>query len=109
MTSSSNWYTYIVQCADQSLYAGISTDLLRRIDEHNSSPNGAKYTKARRPVRLVYFEQSESRSAASKREYALKCLSPTNKRKLIASSHSDCQELLKVLYPDSSPLCILDD
>lgn len=109
MTSSSRWYTYIVQCADQSLYTGISTDLLRRIEEHNSSPNGAKYTKARRPVKLVYFEQSESRSAASKREHALKQLSPFNKRKLIANSHSDCQDLLKGLYPGSSPLCTLDD
>ena len=55
MTYSSSWYTYIVQCADLSLYTGITTDLLRRIEEHNSSPNGARYTRARRPVQLVYF------------------------------------------------------
>ena len=109
MTSSSNWYTYIVQCADQSLYTGISTDLPRRIKEHNSSPNGAKYTKARRPVRLVYFEQSESRSEACKREHALKCLSPTDKRQLVTDASQNCQHLLKGIYPDSAPLCTLED
>lgn len=109
MTSSSSWYIYIVQCADQSLYTGISTDLLRRIEEHNSSPNGAKYTKARRPVRLVYFEQSESRSEASKREHALKRLSPTDKRQLVTDASQDCQQLFQGLYPDAAPLSLLGD
>ena len=109
MTSSSSWYIYIVQCADQSLYTGISTDLLRRIEEHNSSPNGAKYTRARRPIQLVYFEQSESRSEACKREYALKRLSPIDKRQLVTNTHQNCQQLLKKIYPDSAPLSALLD
>lgn len=104
MTDSPHWYVYIVQCVDQSLYTGISTDLLRRVEEHNSSPHGAKYTKARRPVRLVYFEQRESRSEASKREHALKRLSPIAKRRLITDTHQDGQFLLESLYPASTPL-----
>ena len=109
MTSSSNWYTYIVQCADQSLYTGISTDLIRRIEEHNSSPNGAKYTKARRPVRLVYFEKSESRSEASKREHALKQLTTTAKRQFVTNAYQHCQQLLHDIYPDSPILYALKE
>jgi len=108
MPDHSDWFVYIVQCADLSLYTGITTDLLRRTEEHNSSPNGAKYTKARRPVSLVYFEQSESRSEASKREHALKALSPTDKRQLVSDSSPDCQQLLQDLYPDVAPLSSLD-
>ena len=66
------YYVYIVQCADETLYTGIATDLERRIDEHNHSDKGAKYTRARRPVTLVYHETFENRSAASKREYEIK-------------------------------------
>ena len=108
MPDSTDWFVYIVQCVDLSLYTGITTDLLRRIEEHNSSPNGARYTRARRPVRLVYFEQSESRSTASKREHALKALNPTDKRQLVSGSSPDCQQLLQELYPDAAPLCSLD-
>lgn len=108
MPDPSDWFVYIVQCADFSLYTGITTDLLRRIEEHNSSPNGASYTRARRPVRLVYFEQSESRSESSKREHALKSLSPTDKRRLVTDSALNCQRLLQGLYPNTSPLFPLD-
>ena len=108
MHDPSDWFVYIVQCADRSLYTGITTNLLRRIEEHNSSPNGAKYTKARRPVSLVYFEQSESRSKASKREHALKALSPADKRQLVTNSALNCQQLLQGLYPDAAPLSSLD-
>ncbi len=66
------YYVYIVQCADETLYTGIATDLERRIDEHNHSDKGAKYTRARRPVTLVYHETFEDRSTASKREYEIK-------------------------------------
>ena len=106
---SSNWFIYMVQCADNSLYTGVSTDLLRRIEEHNSSPNGAKYTKPRRPVRLVYFEQSKSRSEACKRECELKSLTPTNKRQLVTDAQHHCQQLLNKLYPDSPPLGTLNE
>ena len=66
------YYVYIAQCADDTLYTGIATDLTRRIDEHNSSEKGAKYTRVRRPVTLVYNEKYSDRSSASKREYEIK-------------------------------------
>lgn len=66
------YYVYILECADGTLYTGIATDLKRRLEEHNSSDKGAKYTRSRRPVRLVYNEMFPDRSSASKREYAIK-------------------------------------
>jgi putative endonuclease len=66
------YYVYIAQCADDTLYTGIATDLARRIEEHNSSEKGAKYTRVRRPVSLVYSEEYPDRSLASKREYEIK-------------------------------------
>ena len=66
------YYVYIVKCADDTLYTGIATQLDRRIEEHNSSDKGAKYTRVRRPVELVYSEEYPDRSAASKREYEIK-------------------------------------
>jgi len=63
---------YMVQCADKTLYTGITTDLKRRISEHNSSVKGAKYTRSRRPVVLVYSENYPDKSSASKREYEIK-------------------------------------
>jgi len=77
------YFTYIVLCADHTLYTGIATDLKRRIEEHNSSDKGAKYTKARRPVTLVYSEKHLDRSTASKREYAIKKMSKKEKEILI--------------------------
>jgi len=62
----------MLECADGTLYTGISTDLERRVEEHNSSLKGAKYTRTRRPVKLVYSEIHEDRSSASKREYEIK-------------------------------------
>ena len=66
------YYLYMVQCFDDTLYTGIATELERRVEEHNSSDKGAKYTRARRPVKLVYSEEYENRSEASKREYFIK-------------------------------------
>jgi len=66
------YFVYMLRCADETLYTGITTDLERRLDEHNNSDKGAKYTRARRPVTLVYSEKLESRSEASKREYFIK-------------------------------------
>ncbi len=77
------WYVYIVECIDTSLYTGITTELIRRVEEHNNSSKGAKYTKNRRPVKLVYFEESTDRSSASKREYEIKNLSKKDKIYLI--------------------------
>lgn len=81
------YYVYIVCCADDTLYTGIARDLERRIEEHNSSEKGAKYTRARRPVTLVYSEEYPDRSAASKREYEIKKkMSRVEKLRLIDAS-----------------------
>ena len=77
------YYLYILECADKSLYTGIATDLERRVKEHNSSPEGAKYTRGRRPVKLVYSKKFRNRSTASKAESKIKMLSRQEKLKLI--------------------------
>jgi len=77
------WYVYILQCSDDSLYTGITVDLDRRLDEHNNSKKGAKYTRARRPVQMMYSETYENRSLASKRESAIKKLSRSEKLTLL--------------------------
>lgn len=66
------YYVYILKCADNTLYTGITTELERRVEEHNHSDKGAKYTRLRRPVALIYSEKHEDRSRASKREYEIK-------------------------------------
>jgi len=84
----SSWQVYIVCCADGSLYTGITTDLDRRIQEHNSqTQTAARYTRYRQPVELVYNEAARSRGAAAKREYAIKQLDRTQKLALIKKSH----------------------
>ena len=81
---SDKWHVYIVRCSDNSLYTGIATDVKRRLEEHNQdNALGAKYTRARRPVKLVYQEKAESRSEASKREYAIRKLGKREKEALI--------------------------
>lgn len=74
---------YILKCSDATLYTGITTDLTRRLEEHNGSKKGAKYTSLRRPVELVYSEEREDRSSASKREYEIKKLTKLKKMELI--------------------------
>lgn len=78
------YYLYIMQCADESLYTGITTDLKRRLDEHNNSAKGAKYTSARRPVKIAYSKEFKNRSEASKEEARIKKLSRTEKMKMVA-------------------------
>ena len=77
------YYLYILQCADKSLYTGITDDLARRLKEHNHSKLGAKYTMARRPVKIVYSEKFRNRSLASKAEIRIKKLSREEKIELI--------------------------
>lgn len=80
------WYVYIVRCADGSFYTGVTTDPVRREREHNGSGRlGARYTRARRPVRLVWLESQPDRSAALKREYAIKQLRRAEKCRLVAA------------------------
>ncbi len=79
------WFVYILRCADNSLYTGITLDIDKRLNEHNGTEkNGAKYTRNRQPVKLVYLENSNSRSAACKREYAIKSLKKIEKETLIS-------------------------
>lgn len=77
------YYLYILECADKTLYTGITVDLERRVDEHNSSKLGAKYTRARRPVKLVYSNKFRDRSLASKAENKMKKLAREEKIKLV--------------------------
>ena len=80
---STNWYVYLLRCSDNSLYAGITTDIERRIKQHNQcNKTGAKYTRVRRPVQLAYLEAAASRQSASQREYQLKQLSKSEKERL---------------------------
>ena len=80
------YYVYLLKCIDNTLYTGITTDLQRRLKEHNSSSKGAKYTKNRRPVSLEYYEEYADRSSASKREAAIKKLSRKEKLLLIEAA-----------------------
>ena len=76
-------YTYMLKCSDGTLYTGWTNDLEKREEAHNSG-KGAKYTKARRPVELAYYEEFETKEQAMKREYAIKQLGRKEKQKLIA-------------------------
>lgn len=79
------WYLYILRCGDGSLYTGITTDVQRRLEEHRSG-TGAKYTRGRSPLELVYREICGSHSDALKREFAVKRLTRREKLVLIASA-----------------------
>jgi len=79
-----DWTVYILRCSDNSLYTGITRDINRRLNEHNNDNRlAAAYTRARRPVTLVYQEAHIDRSSASKRESAIKKMSKTEKELLI--------------------------
>ena len=78
------WHLYILRCKDGSLYTGIAKNLIERIKKHNSG-KGAAYTRAHRPVKLVYSESKRSKSAALKREIGIKGLSKNEKLFLIKS------------------------
>lgn len=82
------YYMYVVLCNDDSFYAGYTTDLNRRIDEHNTSSKGAKYTKTRRPVKLIYFESFESKQLAMRAEFNFKKLTRKQKEKFIYGKHT---------------------
>ncbi|MGI6686544.1 MAG: GIY-YIG nuclease family protein [Bacillota bacterium] len=92
-------YTYIIQCCDGTFYTGWTTDLEKRIQEHNQG-KGAKYTRGRTPVVLKYYEEFSSREEAMKREYYIKKLPRRAKEELIkdfSESHH--------LYDKNSPGC----
>ncbi len=82
----SRWQIYMVRCADGSLYTGITRDLERRLREHNGlAAGGARYTRGRRPVTLVYREEAPDRAGASRREAEIKRLDRRAKEALVAA------------------------
>lgn len=76
------WYVYLLRCGDDSLYCGITTDVEKRLEQHRSG-KGAKYTRGRGPLELVYREECPDHSTALKREWAIKALPREEKRKLL--------------------------
>lgn len=80
MSNKKPWYVYILKCADNTLYTGVTVDVERRVNEHNTDNKlAAKYTRVRRPVELVYYEELETRSLAGKREVEIKKLKRNEK------------------------------
>lgn len=85
--SAAAWCVYMLRCADGSLYTGITTDVLRRVAEHNGDgAPGARYTRSRRPVQLVYVEAAASRAEATRREAAIKLLDRARKLAMCEST-----------------------
>jgi putative endonuclease len=79
------WFVYVVRCADRSLYTGVTTDAERRITEHNDG-RGARYTRSRGPVALVYLETVADRGAALRREHEIKRMTTAGKKALVAKA-----------------------
>ena len=86
------YFVYILKCSDNSLYTGIAVDTKKRIKVHESG-KGSKYVRARLPVKLVYFEEAESRAVASKREAQIKGMNKNEKLALISSPHNETSEV----------------
>ena len=83
----SSWYVYILECRDGSLYTGISTDVERRYAQH-AAGKGARYTRAHPPARLLMHQEHPDRASASRAEYAIKQLTPVQKRAMCAVKNS---------------------
>lgn len=82
------WHVYMVRCEDDSLYAGVTTDIERRMREHNAG-KGARYTRSRRPVALVYTEKARSQSEALQREVQIKKMTKQKKENLVQGQRKD--------------------
>lgn len=92
---------YILRCSDNTLYTGITTDLERRLAEHNGESGGSRYTRVRRPVAVVYAETAASRQEATRRERCIKSLPRREKLALIASL-SNVANILPIARPESN-------
>jgi putative endonuclease len=79
------WNVYILECSDGTFYTGITNNLKRRVLEHNDSVLGAKYTRGRRPVKLIYSRKFKNMSDAAKEEWRIKKMDKTNKKSLVDS------------------------
>jgi putative endonuclease len=95
MSLTNNWFCYLLHCADNTLYCGITNNLDKRIASHNAG-KAAKYTRSRYPVVLVFAEPCDDRSAASRRELAIKKLPRSEKLRLIESDHSQQAGIEKI-------------
>ncbi|MBI3573039.1 MAG: GIY-YIG nuclease family protein [Candidatus Kerfeldbacteria bacterium] len=93
------YYLYILKCADGTLYTGMTTNPKRRVSEHNTSDRGAKYTRTRRPVKLVYAKRFHNRSNAGKAEARIKRLSRREKLRLVSGYHGARLLLFDKTYP----------
>lgn len=87
-----NWHIYIIECSDKSLYTGVTSDLKRRLKEHNSA-KGGKYTKTRVPVTLVYSQNCKTKSKALKREIQIKRWTRKKKKALIEHHYERLKQL----------------
>ncbi|MDD0851814.1 GIY-YIG nuclease family protein [Halobacteriovorax sp. GB3] len=79
------WYIYMIRTTKNKLYTGITTDVLRRFNEHKSGKKGARFFRSNTPKEIVYVEESENRSSASKREYEIKTFTKSQKERLVKS------------------------
>lgn len=87
------WFVYILRCGDGSLYTGVATDVARRLEEHEAgAPKGAKYTRGKQPLTLVYAREAGDRSQACKEELRIKLLSRKQKLTLIALANSPADQ-----------------
>jgi putative endonuclease len=82
-----SWFAYILRCSDGSRYCGATTDLIRRVEAHNAG-TGARYTRSRLPIRLVWFAQTQNKSDAFREEFRIKRLPKHEKELLVASQRS---------------------
>jgi len=88
LKSEKNWYVYIIESNDESLYTGITTDVERRFQQHLNHKGGARYFQGRKPKKIVYLEDGHDRSTASKREVEIKSLSRSQKISMISTTKS---------------------
>ncbi|MCU7848164.1 MAG: GIY-YIG nuclease family protein [Candidatus Thiodiazotropha sp. (ex Lucinoma kastoroae)] len=95
MNNKNSWTVYILRCADQTLYTGIAKDLFRRVAQHNKG-TGAKYTRGRIPVELVFAESMACHGDALRREYAIKKMSAADKKKIIDQSCQTVENLVTI-------------
>jgi len=103
------WYVYVLVCADNSFYCGITTNLKKRLKQHNGEiKGGAKYTRSRRPCRFAHIKKAMNRSIASKLEYQFKQLS--RKKKIDYLIHHPLeQDLLQIAHQQELPLLPLQE
>jgi len=81
------WFVYVVRCADRTLYTGVATDAEKRVAVHNRG-RGARYTRSRLPVKLVYVEPAADRAAALRREHEIKRMDAARKRRMVSAATS---------------------